>query len=301
VLRYLFLSPLVLFARVGCLEPAGDPDDKGDFCPLRRGDYGQYDDMHVKLSSHGTLTLSIEGSKRQGHCPPKFFGTARVNGIAMRQTESGGAECADGDSDNEYCRPLAYELNGKLLPTDGKTLDIAFDPVGAPDKPDYAPARAWHMTVDWTSERVWVEDDLAARMHANEEFEVHWTPGDAPAPRLELAVLAQGSWESKGLGADRLSTEPGKARYRFRGTEPAQVWTLKTTRDLADNQVLCEGFERCSVEGSHDYDLQPGGISPVSPDGVAPPRACIALPVEDGTLRYASPYVLEFPDSRCCT
>jgi hypothetical protein len=294
--RSLLLSPLLLLARVGCLEPAGDPDDKGDFCPLRKGDYGRYDDMHVKLSSQGTLTLSIQGSKRHGHCPPAFFGTARVNGIAMRQTESGGAECISGDSDKEYCLPLAYVFDGKLLPTGGKTLDIAFDPVSAPDKPDYAPARAWHMTVDWTSERVWLEDDLAARVHANEEFEVHWTPEDAPAPRLELSVLAQGSWEGKGLGADRLSSEPGVARYRFRGPEPAQVWSLKTTRELANSQVRCEGFERCSVEGSHDYELSPAGISPASPDGVAPPRACIALPGEDGSLRYAAPYWVKFPD-----
>lgn len=292
--RYLSLCTL-LVARIGCLEPADDPDVNSDYedCtpPARMSDYGVYDGLHLDVSLQGALTLTVQGTQRNGHCPPEFSGTARVNGVAMTQSQTGESGCV---MPMQLCRPLVYKLDA--LPTNAGMLDITFDPAGAHDKQEYAPARSWHMRLDWTSESVWIEDDLAARVRADEEFEVHWIPEDAPPPKPQLAVLANGIWQSKGPGADLVSSKPGVARYRFHSFEPEQVWALRAPRKLADSALLCEGFDHCSAEGFHNYELTPGGIAPASPDGVAPPRACLALPSPEGERFYAAPYWQPFPD-----
>jgi hypothetical protein len=275
------LSPsLLLLALVGCAEGEG-----------------HYTDLYVSVDSHDVVSLHLQGKHHgdaRAPCPPSVSGTARVNGIAMKQTDSGGGEYIP-DSDREYCLGLAFELDGKLLPADTKTLEITFDPLRAHGR-EYEPARAWHVTADWKTDRVWTEDDLAARMQANEEFEVRWTAQDAEPPTLSLSAYALGSWGAwLAARVALVSSEPGKARYRFDGPEPIHVWSLEATVSRKLTATRCSGLERCSVNGWFHFALTPGGVEPASQDSYATPRECIALPGADGS-RYSSPEWSEFPD-----
>jgi hypothetical protein len=276
VQRKLLVPTLLLAALAGCQREA------------------QYRDIHVWVEDQ-VLTVTITGPAEAEPCPPALVeGSARINGIAMELEEAGGGE-AGPDTDVEDCIALEYKLDVAQLPAETETLDITFDTLRDGDGHPYEQARAWHMTVDWAPERVWTEDDLAARMHAHEEFEVHWLPKDTLLPELDLSAYASDTILPLEATATLVHSEPGAARYRFDGPEPSSVWSVVAIQQRTPEPTRCSGFKHCSMGSSLIESLQPAGIIPITPEGVAPPRLCIAAPGATGA-QYRSPSWWRLPD-----
>lgn len=257
-----------------------------------RQDDAQYRHMRMYVE-RDVLTLSILGPDVASPCPPSLEGTARINGIPMEQEERGGGDPLL-DSDDEECVPLKFTLEVARLPPETETLDVTFDTLRQGEQV-YEPSRSWHVQVDWSPEQVWSDDDLAARMHASEEFEVRWTPADLVVPELHVDTYLSGVKTPVEATATLVHSEPGTARYRFDGPEPSIVWGVVAIQERRPEPTRCEGFKDCSVQSSLIKSLHPGGISPTTADGVAPPRTCIAAPGATGA-QYRSPSWTTLPD-----
>lgn len=260
----------------------------------RRGD-DSYRNISVSINARDELSVFISGATRGPPCPPWLDGSAFVNGVEMTTEQQGGVDFDVPDSSEQHCAALQFKLDVARLPMDTETLDITFDLRRSDDR-EYAPARAWQVIVEWRPERIWTVDDLAARMRANEEFELHWTPEDTLVPELKLSAFADGSWgHPVEASATLVSSEPGLARFRFDGPEPTDVWSVLAVRERELAPTVCSGFRRCAVNAHNYTSLSPSGISPATPPGEAPPRECIALPTKTGA-DYRSPEWFQFPD-----
>jgi transposase len=275
--RKLLVPTLLLAALVGC---------QGD---------AQYSSIHVSVEDQ-SLTVSISGPAKATPCPPALVeGTAWVNGIAMELKESGGGEFGN-ETDEQDCMELVYELDIAQLPAEAEALNITFDTLRTAGGHRYEAADDWHMTVDWAPERIWTDDDLAARMHAHEEFELQWMPKDTLSPELELSAYANNKRVPVETELVLVHSEPGKARYRFDGPEPNNVylWSMLAIQQRTPKPTLCRGFKHCRMTSSLYESVPPDGIVPITPEGVAHLWPCLVA--ADGGLHYRSPEWWGFPD-----
>ena len=275
MLRKLLVPTLLLPALAAC-----DVDDK------------QYRHMGVSVGSR-ELAVYIVGEDWSGedHCFPWWEGSAFVNGIEMTVEERS-------DQNRYPCRVFDYfTLDLALLPEDTETLDITFDLTQASGEA-YAKARALHVSVNWKPERVWSVDDLPARMHDGEAFEVHWTPADTLVPEVGLSVHQKGAWNYlSGTRATLIDAAPGVARYRFEGPEPHELWRAGASRRRDLKVTRCSGFQHCDAHSYHGASFTPGGVPPPTPEGVAPPRQCILAPGKKEADYYSpTPTSEPFPD-----
>jgi hypothetical protein len=255
-------------------------------------DNERHRNMGVSVGSKElAVYIAEEDHSGELHCLPWWDGSAFVNGIEMTVEEK-----SDG---NRYpCRVSHYfTLDLALLPEDTQTLDVTFDLTLASGEA-YAAARTLRTTVQWRPERVWSVDDLAARMHTGEAFEVHWTPADTLVPELGLRAYQGGYWSHLlGTRATLIDAAPGVAHYRFDGPEPSDMWEVGSYRARELKVTRCSGFQFCGAHSVHGASLTPGGVPPPTPEGVAPPRQCIMAPgKKEADYSSPTPASVTFPD-----